>query len=92
MSNVLELYGFPTMSTAPGDWREIVHRQECPYLGRTCLKTRKSYPEATIGTDSDGIAESLGLKASPRVELDEIIRMLEAKISEKTILAFDVRQ
>lgn len=52
MSNVLELYGFPTMSTAHGEWREIVHRQECPYLGRTCLKTRKSYPEATIGTCS----------------------------------------
>ena len=52
MNNVLELYGSPTSSTDSGAWNEIVHRQECPFLGRTCLKTRKSYPEATIGSCS----------------------------------------
>jgi hypothetical protein len=43
-----------------------------------------------LSTDSDGIAESLGLKANPRIELDEIVRSLEARISEKTLLAFDM--
>ncbi len=52
MSNVLELYGVPTESLDQEDWREIVGRQECPYLGRTCQKTRKSSPETTIGTCS----------------------------------------
>jgi hypothetical protein len=42
-----------------------------------------------LSTDSDGIAESLGLKASPRVELNEILRALEARISERTLLSFD---
>lgn len=36
-------------------------------------------------TDSNGIAESLGLQASPRVELDEIIRLIETKISKDTL-------
>lgn len=42
-----------------------------------------------LSTDSDGIAESLGLKASPRVELNEILWALEARISERTLLSFD---
>lgn len=53
MSNVLELYGIPTESLLESsDWRRLVDQQQCPYLGRTCLKTRKSYPEASIGTCS----------------------------------------
>lgn len=52
MSNVLELYGAPTGSLEPDDWRGIVDQQQCPFLGRSCLKTRKSYPEASIGTCS----------------------------------------
>lgn len=52
MNNLLELYGVPTGSLGPGDWRELVDQQQCPYLGRTCLKTRKSDPEASIGTCS----------------------------------------
>ncbi len=37
-------------------------------------------------TDSDGIATSLGLSASPNVELQEIIAILQDKISEETQL------
>lgn len=36
-------------------------------------------------TDSNGIAESLGLQASPKVELQEIIRVIETKISKETL-------
>jgi hypothetical protein len=42
---------------------------------------------ARFSTDSDGIAECLGLKASPKVELDEIVQFLEAKISDDTFLS-----
>ena len=36
-------------------------------------------------TDSNGIAKSLGLQASPKVELEQIIRTLETKISDATL-------
>ena len=37
-------------------------------------------------TDADGIARCLGLKAEANVELEVILKMLESKISEKTLL------
>ena len=37
-------------------------------------------------TDADGIALCLGLKAEANVELDVILKMLESKISENTLL------
>lgn len=52
MSDLLELYGVPTGSMEPADWRGIVGRQACPFLSRTCLKTRKSHADATIGACS----------------------------------------
>lgn len=36
-------------------------------------------------TDSDGIARCLGLQAEPRVELQELIRLLEEKVSANTL-------
>lgn len=36
-------------------------------------------------TDSNGIAESLGLQASPQVELSEIIKLIESKINKDTL-------
>ena len=39
-----------------------------------------------FSTDSQGIAQSLGLLASPKVELAEIFEQLEAKISDATLL------
>lgn len=41
-----------------------------------------------FSTDSDGIATCLGLQTSGKVELSLIIRQLEAKISDKTLLTF----
>jgi len=37
-------------------------------------------------TDTDGIARCLGLKAEANVELEVILKMLESKISQKTLL------
>lgn len=39
-----------------------------------------------LSTDSGGIASAMGLKAEAKVELDLIIKMLEAKISDFTLL------
>jgi hypothetical protein len=38
-----------------------------------------------ISTDSNGIAKSLGLQVSPKIELEEIVKLLEAKISDATL-------
>lgn len=47
---------------------------------RLDLTTRKS-------TDAKGVAISLGLQASPKIELEEIIATLQAKISERTLIS-----
>lgn len=62
MSEVLELFGEAT-SRKHLDWRSIVQRQTCPYLGRTCIKVRKSQPEVSIGTCS----VSYGRKKRPMI-------------------------
>jgi hypothetical protein len=48
MTKVAELYGLPTFS--PADWKGVLQRQTCPFLGRKCLKNRKSEADLTIGT------------------------------------------
>lgn len=48
VTKVAELYGLPTF--APAKWKDLVRRQACPFLGRKCLKNRKSEAELTIGT------------------------------------------
>lgn len=40
---------------------------------------------ARLSTDTTGIARCLGLQAEARVELDEIVRALQAKISPATL-------
>ena len=53
MNKITELFGISTyQSTQPTAWTEILNRQFCPYLERTCLKVRKSTPEVAIGTCS----------------------------------------
>lgn len=52
MTKVLEFYGVSTRSTVEPDWNTIVEQEQCPYLQRACLKTRKSQPLITIGTCS----------------------------------------
>lgn len=49
MSKVLELFGHSTRQEN-GNWNEIVKSQQCPFLGRTCYKVRKSSPSISIGT------------------------------------------
>jgi hypothetical protein len=41
-----------------------------------------------FSTDANGIAECLGLQTNQRMELEEVIRVLEAKISDKTLFTF----
>lgn len=48
MNRVLELFGNGTEEEA--DWSRVVEEQLCPYVGSTCIKTRKSQPEVAIGT------------------------------------------
>lgn len=50
MSKVVELFGHPTAFAADRDWISLINTQRCPYLGRRCLKTRKSQPDLAIGT------------------------------------------
>ena len=38
-------------------------------------------------TDADGIAESLGLQADQKVELDQIIKLIEQKITNDTLFS-----
>jgi hypothetical protein len=47
-TKVAELYGLPTF--LPADWKTVVPAEHCPFLSRTCRKTRKSDPTITIGT------------------------------------------
>lgn len=49
MSKVLELFGHSTRADND-DWQSIIENQECPFLGRSCYKIRKSSPEISIGT------------------------------------------
>ena len=48
---IAELYG-ESVTADGADWAAIVESAQCPYLGRQCLKRRKSEPEVTIGTCS----------------------------------------
>jgi hypothetical protein len=42
--------------------------------------------ESRFGTDAVGIAKSLGLQSSPNLELEVILRLLQNKMSSKTLL------
>lgn len=47
MKRPVEFYGTPSASKA--NWRRILTEQQCPFLGRKCIKQRKSDPSQTIG-------------------------------------------
>ena len=49
-NKVAELYGIRTEGAAGLHWQDVVSREQCPFLGRKCVKSRKSRPEITIGT------------------------------------------
>ncbi|MCY7352016.1 MAG: hypothetical protein LH606_15355 [Cytophagaceae bacterium] len=48
-SKVSEFFNFST-SNPQANWGEILQTQPCGYLGRKCVKVRKSSPEISIGT------------------------------------------
>jgi hypothetical protein len=50
MSKLAEFYGHTTHLKA--DWSSLAEAQICPYLGKRCIKVRKSQPDETIGSCS----------------------------------------
>jgi hypothetical protein len=48
-SRVSEFFNFST-SNPDANWARLVQEQPCGYLGRQCVKVRKSQPEISIGT------------------------------------------
>ena len=50
-TRLIELFGVP-VTKGDADWTAIAAAQRCPYLGRKCLKIRKSQPDVAIGTCS----------------------------------------
>lgn len=54
MSRVLDLFGNSTSLKAKINWQRIATQCRCPFLGRQCLKNRKSDPSVLIGTCSVG--------------------------------------
>ncbi|MDO4948834.1 MAG: NotI family restriction endonuclease [Bacteroidales bacterium] len=49
MSKIKEIMGVSTKLQGC-NWKKIIRTQHCPYIGKKCLKTRKSNPEVSIGT------------------------------------------
>lgn len=50
-TKIEELYGLPTSQPTVGaTWAAVASAQQCPFLGRKCLKNRKSEPNLTIGS------------------------------------------
>ncbi len=52
MSKVVELFGHRARLDIGRDWPALIAAQQCPYLGRKCLKTRKSQSDIAIGSCS----------------------------------------
>ena len=52
MNDVVELFGHPTSDVAGVQWAAVVRDRRCPFVDRTCIKTRKSDPSVSIGTCS----------------------------------------
>ncbi|MBI1745055.1 MAG: hypothetical protein HYR55_00515 [Acidobacteria bacterium] len=51
-NRITELFGIETSTPTKINWGEIASIQHCPFLGRKCLKVRKSQPHISIGTCS----------------------------------------
>ncbi len=49
MSKVVELFTESTKKTEL-NWDKIISEQQCKYIGKKCIKNRKSEPEISIGT------------------------------------------
>jgi hypothetical protein len=62
MRGIVELFGH-SAAEPRRDWRAIIRQQQCPFLGKTCYKVRKSDADTSIGT----CAVLYGRKAEPIV-------------------------
>lgn len=64
--NILELFTISTKCEGV-NWRKVAEEQFCPYLGKKCVKTRKSRPELSIGTCSvrHGVKDNKGIIICP---------------------------
>lgn len=49
-NKITELFGHAARVDSPLNWEQIVADHQCPYIGRKCIKTRKSQPNISIGT------------------------------------------
>jgi hypothetical protein len=49
MHKIVELFGINT-AIRKCSWRNIIHKQFCPYSNKRCYKIRKSQPDISIGT------------------------------------------
>jgi hypothetical protein len=67
---VSELYGVSTLAGGV-NWDEIVSRQHCPFLDRTCIKTRKSQPDISIGTCTVGYRTDQNMIICPHRFLEQ---------------------
>lgn len=50
MNEIVELFGELAIPRKSPKWTKFVQNQGCPFLGKKCIKTRKSQPEVSIGT------------------------------------------
>jgi hypothetical protein len=48
-NRIVELFTITT-NKSETDWQDVVTSQNCSYLAKKCMKTRKSAPEISIGT------------------------------------------
>jgi hypothetical protein len=72
MTNILELFAISTRNKAI-NWKEVIAKQYCPYLEKTCVKTRKSYSDIAIGTCSvkHGTQETRNVNICPHRFLEK---------------------
>ena len=52
VTRIAELFGVRTNTGLDDEWLSVANDSGCPYLVRTCVKTRKSEPDISIGTCS----------------------------------------
>lgn len=59
-NKVIELFGRAAIPRKGTNWAQLVRGQRCPFLGRKCIKVRKSQPEVSIGTGAEGNRRLVG--------------------------------
>lgn len=82
-----ELFGHPyTEYAVPGQARDDMENQRCPFIGSECIKFRKSEPSVKIGTCSLGMMDPESRRWLPsvtcpkRLHLPELYRALKRMV------------